>query len=191
MPTRCKLKIVLQVALAFLLVPASLTFAQQNRRDPLNDLEVDKLRDAAQDPDIRLKLYVEFARARLDKMQQVHADPKAQDGDEQTKSALQDFIDIYDELQDNIDTFADRKDDLRKALKPVIEADTEFGSKLRAFKSSLANSPQEAGKFDFLLGTALSAVDDGAKNDRELLAQQEETFKHKKKTDHKDSAQRE
>jgi hypothetical protein len=190
MPTRCKLKIVLKIALAFLLVPASLVFAQQNRRDPLNDLEVDKLRDAAQDPDIRLKLYVEFARTRLDKMQQVHADPKAQDRDEQTKSALQDFIDIYDELQDNIDTFADRKDDLRKALKPVIESDTEFGSKLRAFKSSLATSPQEAGKFDFLLGTALSAVDDGAKNDRELLAQQEETFKHKKKTDHKDNAQR-
>ena len=173
-----------------LLLGTSVAFAQQNRRDPLNDLEVDKLRDAAQEPDIRLKLYVEFARTRLDKVQQLHADPKAENREEQTKAALQDFIDIYDELQDNVDTFADRKDDIRKALKPVIEADTEFGSKLRAFKSSFANSPQEAGKFDFLLGTALSAVDDGAKNDRELLAQQEETFKHKKKTERKDNAER-
>jgi|SRR5215469_2737365 len=174
-----------------LLLATSGAIAQQNRRDPLNDLEVDKLRDSAQEPEIRLKLYVEFARTRLEKMQQVHADPKAENRDEQTKAALQDFIDIYDELQDNVDTFADRKEDLRKALKPVIEADTEFGSKLRAFKSSFANSPQEAAKFDFLLGTALTAVDDGAKNDRELLAQQEETFKHKKKQDHKENAERE
>jgi hypothetical protein len=174
-----------------LLVATSAGFAQQHRRDPLNDLEVDKLRDAAQEPEIRLKLYVEFARARLDKMQQAHADPKAENRDEQTKTALEDFIDIYDELQDNVDTFADRKEDLRKALKPVIEADTEFGSKLRAFKSSFANSPPEAAKFDFLLGTALTAVDDGAKNDRDLLAQQEETFKHKKKQDHKENAERE
>jgi len=174
-----------------LLLATSAGFAQQGRRDPLNDLEVDKLRDSAQEPEIRLKLYIEFARTRLDKVQQLHADPKAENRDEKTKAALQDFVDIYDELQDNVDTFADRKDDLRKALKPVIEADTEFGSKLRAFKSSFANSQQEAAPFDFLLGTALSAVDDGAKNDRELLAQQEETFKHKKKQDRKDNGERE
>jgi hypothetical protein len=180
-----------KLALSLLLVATGLAFAQQNRRDPLTDPEVDQLRDAAQEPEVRLKLYIGFARARVDKIQQVHSDPKAENRDEQTKMALQDFIDIYDELQDNIDTYADRKEDLRKALKPVIEADTEFGSKLRAFKSALASSPQEAGKFDFLVGTALQAVDDGAKNDRELLAQQEEAFKHKKKSERKDNAERE
>lgn len=174
----------IRLAIAILLL-SPLLQSQEHHRDPLNDLEVDKIRDSAQEPEVRLKLYVEFARARLDKMQQVHSDPKAADRDEQTKTALQDFIDIYDELQENVDTFADRKEDLRKALKPVIEADTEFGSKLRAFKSSLANSREEAGKFDFLLGTALEAVDGGAKDHRELLAEQEETFKHKKARDHK------
>jgi hypothetical protein len=174
----------IRLAIAILLL-SPLLQSQEHHRDPLNDLEVDKIRDSAQEPEVRLKLYVEFARARLDKMQQVHSDAKAADRDEQTKTALQDFIDIYDELQENVDTFADRKEDLRKALKPVIEADTEFGSKLRAFKSSLANSREEAGKFDFLLGTALEAVDGGAKDHRELLAEQEETFKHKKARDHK------
>ena len=79
-----------------------------------------------------------------------------------------------------MDTYADRGSDLRKALKPVIEADTEFGAKLRAFKSSLGNS-QEARGDDFLIGSALDAVDSGAKDHRDLLAEQEETFKHKKK----------
>ena len=164
-------------------------FAQQHRHDPLTDLEVDKLRDAAQEPEVRLKLYIEFARARLDKLQQVWSDAKAADRNQQTHNALQDFLDVYDELNTNVDTFADRGEDLRKALKPVIEADTEFGSKLRAFKSSLSATPASASDSTFLLGTALEAIDSGAKDHRELLAEQEETFKHKKK-DKKQQAQR-
>lgn len=179
-----------KLILTGLLVVAASALAQQHRHDPLNDLEIDKIRDSAQEPEVRLKLYVEFARARLEKMQTTYADPKATDRDAQTKAALQDFVDIYDELQDNVDTFADRKADLRKALKPVIEADTEFASKLRAFKSVLANSREDAEKYSFLVGAALEAVDGGAKDHRELLAEQEEMFKHKKKGEHKDAAQR-
>jgi hypothetical protein len=162
--------------------------AQQHNRDPLNDLEIDKLRDAAQLPDVRLKLYVDFARARLDKLQRVRADTKATDREQQTRNALQDFLDVYDELDTNVDTFADRKDDLRKALKPVIEADTEFGSKLRVFKSSLVSTPKEAESYAFLLGSALDTVDAAAKDHRDLLAEQEEAFRHKKKQDHKDDS---
>lgn len=163
-----------------LLLIAAGAGAQQHKRDPLNDLEIDKVRDAAQTPEVRLKLYVEFARARLDKIQQVRSDPKAENRDETISDNLQDFIDIFDELDDNVDTFADRGDDLRKALKPVIEADTEFGAKLRALKSSLATSRDEAAKFDFLVNSALQAVDDASKDHRDLLAEQETKFKDKK-----------
>lgn len=175
----------IRLGLACLLLLVTTAAAQQGRkRDPLNDLEVDKIRDSALDPDARLKLYVEFARARLEKLQQAKADSKAENRDDQIKDALQDFIDIYDELADNVDTFSDRGDDIRKPLKGVIEADTEFGSKLRAFRSSLAR--EEAGKFDFLAGTAVQAVDDGAKDHRSLLAEQEEKFKNKKEKPHKE-----
>src|SRR5713101_5320196 len=172
-------------AIPILLLLAVSAIAQQHQRDPLNDLEIDKLRDSAQLPDVRLKLYVDFARARLDKLQQVHADTKATDRQKQTRDALQDFLDVYDELDTNVDTFADRRDDLRKALKPVIEADTEFGSKLRAFKASLASTPKEAEGYAFLLGSALETVDSAAKDHRDLLAEQEEAFRHKKKQEHK------
>ena len=122
----------IRTAIVSLLILTTLAIGQEHRHDPLSDLEIDKLRDAAQTPDVRLKLYVEFARVRLDKLPQIRSDPKAENKETQIKDALQDFIDVYDELNDNVDTFADRGDDLRKALKPVIEADTEFGSKLRA-----------------------------------------------------------
>jgi len=171
----------IKAAMMCLLLAATIAAAGQKRRhDPLNDLEIDQIRDAAQTPDVRLKLYVQFARARLDKLPQIRSDPKAEDKETHIKDALQDFIDIYDELNDNVDTFADRGEDLRKALKPVIEADTEFGSKLRAFKSSIANSREEAGKYNFLANSALQAVDDGAKDHRDLLAEQEQKFKDKK-----------
>jgi hypothetical protein len=172
-----------RVWVSLLLLISTPIFAQQQKRDPLSDLEVDKIRDAAQTPDVRLKLYIEFARTRLDRLQQAKIDQKAENRDDQMRNALQDFVDIYDELDENVDTFADRGNDLRKALKPVIEADTEFGAKLRAFKASMASSRDEAAKFDFLAGSALQAVDDGAKNHRDLLAEQEETFKNKKEKD--------
>jgi hypothetical protein len=163
----------IKLFLSILLLIPLCAVGQRQKRDPLSDLEVDKLRDAAQTPDVRLKLYIEFARTRLDHLQQAKADSKAADRDQQMQDALQDFIDIFD-------------DDLRKALKPVIEADTEFGSKLRAFKSSLASSREEFAKYDYLVGTALQAVDDGAKDHRSLLAEQEEKFKNKKEKPHKE-----
>lgn len=178
-------------SIALLLVVLTVIAVAQHRdRDPLTPLEVDKIRDSAMEPEIRLKLYVEFGRARLDKLQQARSDPKlsAQEKDQQTRDALQDFSGIYDELQENVDTFADRGNDLRKALKPVIDADTEFGAKLRAFKSTIANSPEEMGKYEFLVNTALSSVDDGARDHRQLLAEQEETFKHKKDKGRKSEA---
>ncbi len=176
------------LAIPIVLLVAGSAAAQQHQRDPLSNLEVDQLRDAALDPEGRLKLYVDFARARLDKLQQVRANTTATDREQQTRDALQDFLDVYDELDTNVDTFSDRRDDLRKALKPVIEADTEFGSKLRAFKASLASAPKEADSYAFLLGSALDTIDSAAKDHRDLLAEQEEAFKHKKKQGHKDDS---
>jgi chromosome segregation ATPase len=178
----------LAISVLLLTVAALPCAAQQHHRDPLTDLEIDQLRDAAQEPEARLKLYIAFARARLEKLQQIRSDPKITDKDQQIRAALQDFTEIYDELDENVDTFADRGDDLRKAIKPVIEADTEFGSKLRAFKLSLESSRDEAEKYDFLLGTAMEAVDSAAKDHRDLLAEQDEKFKNKKNKAHKESA---
>src|SRR5438270_7690126 len=174
--------------LVLLIICAISGFAQSHHRDPLTEAEIDKIRDSAQLPEVRLKLYIEFARARLDNIQKVHSDPKATEREKQTRDALQDFLDGYDELNTNVDTFADRGSDLRKALKPVIEADTEFGSKLRAFKSETAGNREQAQQYEFLLGSALEATDAAAKDHRELLAEQEVTFKNKKKQDRKESA---
>lgn len=175
--------------LVLALMIAVSALAQAHHRDPLTEGEIDKIRDSAQLPEVRLKLYVEFARTRLENIQKVHSDSKAPEREKQTRDAIQDFLDVYDELNTNVDTFADRGSDVRKALKPVIEADTEFGAKLRAFRASLS-STQESRDDEFLIGSAIDGVDEGAKDHRDLLAEQEETFKNKKKQDHKENASR-
>jgi len=157
------------------------TLWAQRRRDPLNPLEIDQLREAAQEPAARLKLYIVFARARLASLEQMRADPKVTDRGKQTHDRLQDFLDVYDEMNDNIDTFVERKSDLRKPLKAVTEADTEFQAKLRALKSSLDASKENASQYDFLLTNVLETIDSSVQDHRQLLKEQEEEAGRNKK----------
>ena len=165
--------------LGLLLLP--IVFAAP-RHDPLTPAEIDQLRDTAQEPDQRLKLYVKFVRARLAAVEQVRSDPKVTDRGQETHDRLQDFLDLYDELNDNIDIYADMKADLRKVLKPIIEADTEYEAKLRALKSSGTASKEEQGQYEFLLTNTIDTIDNSAQDHRQLLSEQEEAAKHKKKS---------
>jgi hypothetical protein len=166
--------------LALVLALLSTAWAQR-RPDPLNPLEADQLRDAAQEPSERLKLYIVFSRTRLTSLEQLRADPKATDRAQQTRELLQNFLDVYDEMNDNIDTFVERKADLRKPLKSIIEADTEFQAKLRALKSSVDTNKNEVKQYDFLLTSVLETVDSSVQDHRQLLSEQEEAARHKKK----------
>jgi len=158
-----------------------LPLCAQRRRDPLNPLEIDQLRDAMLDPDQRLKLYVKFSHDRMTKLEQMRSDPKTTDRGVQTHDLLQDFLTIYEELDDNIDMYVGRKNDIRKPMKLVIEADTEFQSRLRALKDSAMADPKEAKQYEFLLADALDRVDSSAEEHRKTLAEVEDYVKHKKK----------
>ncbi len=165
----------------FLLALAWLPATRAERRhDPLNPQEIDQLRDTAVEPEARLKLYVKFARARLDTLEQLRSDPKTTDRGSTIHDRLQDFLDVYDELNDNVDTYADRRWDLRKALKGVIEADTEFQAKLRAVQDAANTPPAEFRQYQFVLSSALEAVDSSVQDHRHLLAEQEELAKRKR-----------
>ena len=152
----------------------------QDRRDPLNDTEINQLRDTAQEPEKRLKLYVDFTRARLEAVNQAASNPKFKNPGEAIHDRLQDFLDLYDELNDNIDTFADQRDDIRKVLKTVIEADTEFQAKLRALKDASPIPAAQASQYEFVLDNAMDDVDSSVKDHHDLLSQQEELAKAKR-----------
>jgi len=161
---------------------AILPVRAQRRHDPLTQLEINQLRDAMVEPDQRLKLYVTFTRDRMTKLEQMRSDPKTTDRARQTHDMLADFLAVYDELNDNVEMYVGRKDDIRKPLKLIIEADTEFQSKLRALKDAANTAKKEAKQYEFLLSTALETLDSSAQDHRQLLTEQEEAAKQKKRT---------
>jgi uncharacterized coiled-coil DUF342 family protein len=154
--------------------------AAQRHHDPLTQPEIDQVRDASWEPKQRLTLYVQFARARLVKMEQMRSDSKTKNRAQQTHDLLADFQTLYDELNDNIDTYVDRKDDIRKPLKLIIEADNEFQAKLRALKDAAGVPAEEASSYEFVLTNAIETVDTSAEDHRKLLEDQEDAAKHKK-----------
>jgi hypothetical protein len=155
----------------------------QRHRDPFTQSEIDQIRDASWEPQQRLALYVKFARARLAALQQMRSDPKVKDRPQQTHDKLDDFLLIYDELNDNIDTYVDRKDDIRRPLKQVIEADVEFKGQLRTLKEGADVPPEEMQRYEFVLSSALETVETSLQDHRKTLSEQEEAAKHKKKSD--------
>jgi hypothetical protein len=160
-------------------ISAPMALAQRHH-DPLTQAEIDQIRDASWEPKQRLALYLQFARARLLALEQMRSDPKVKDRPQQTHDKLDDFLLLYDELNDNIDTYVDRKDDIRKPLKVVIEADTEFQAKLRALKDAANVAPDEFREYEFVLTNVLDTVDTSAEDHKKLLADQEEAARHKK-----------
>ncbi|HKF04535.1 MAG TPA: hypothetical protein VKB49_19590, partial [Candidatus Sulfotelmatobacter sp.] len=91
--------------LAIVLLLGSTTLRAQHRRDPLTQTEIDQVRDTSWEPKLRLPLYVQFARARLVKLEEARNDPKTKDRAKQTHDLLDDFQLLYDELNDNIETY--------------------------------------------------------------------------------------
>src|SRR6202790_4180028 len=110
----------LRRGLGIALILAGCSAQAQRHREPLTQAEIDQVRDASWEPKQRLTLYVQFARARLVKLEEMRSDPKIKDRSHQTHDLLDDFQLLYDELNDNIDTYVDRKEDFRKPIEHII-----------------------------------------------------------------------
>ena len=166
------------VCVLLLFVPA--LASAQRHRDPLTQPEINQVRDTSWEPKLRLPLYLQFARARLVKLEEIRSDPKTKDRARQTHDLLDDFQLLYDELNDNIDTYVERKNDIRKPLKLILDADTEFQAKLRALKDAADVPTVESQQYEFVLNNAIDTVDSSTEDHRKLLEDQEELAKHKK-----------
>jgi hypothetical protein len=152
---------------------------QTRDRDPLNPKEVDEMRESADYPDKRLELMISFARARMTSIDQLRANASnAKDRPMQIHDLLQDFSSLLDEIDDNVDMYGSHKTDMRKGLRLLIEADSEWALKLRSLKEQ--SPPEELEQYSFVLENAREAVSDGADSARKELQEQNELAKEKK-----------
>ena len=162
----------------------SLPASARNRRDPLTEVETDQLREAAQDPPLKLKLFVKFTRQRLESAETLRFDPKAgPDRGRQIHDLLEDFGNLVDELSDNVDAYAARKEDLRKPLPEIIAATNDWAVRLHDFKIAASATPdaaKEAKAYLFALEDAIDSVNAALQDAEQLLEEQKEQFKKKK-----------
>ncbi len=168
------------IGLVFFLCSLSqLGLTQTRSRDPLNEKEIDQMREVADYPDKRLELMISFVRARVNSIDQLRTDAKgAKDRPMQIHDLLQDVSSLLDEIDDNEDMYASHKTDMRKGLRLLIEADSEWALKLRELKEK--SPPEELEQYSFVLTNAIEAVSDGADSAREELQKQNELAKEKK-----------
>jgi hypothetical protein len=130
------------------------------KRDALNDVESDQLREVAQEPYKRLKLLIKFATQRLDTVEAMQKDDKDTRRGQKVHDALDDFRQIVDELDDNIDDYVQKQSDLRKGLTEVITAETSFDTRLKAMKDH-AQDPKFADEYrlySFAMNDAIESV---------------------------------
>jgi hypothetical protein len=177
-----------------LLLLAALTLApcsaMERKHDPLTDDEIDQLREVALDPEKRLKLYADFARLRFTAIESARLPKKPEtakpyspkpDADEPRSlhDLMEDFLAVYDELDENIGMYEDRQADLRKAMKTVLLADNEFHARLEGLQHNLTQL--ERTDCDFVLSSIVEAVATGTADHKKLLQEQEASFKNKRK----------
>jgi hypothetical protein len=180
------------VLLSWLLIAA--LFAGAQRREFLTDAEVEEMRETADNPAQRIRSMVKFAQTRMVAVDQLRSDPRfAKNRGARIHDLLEQFVGIVDELDTNIDSYAEHDIDLRKPLKDVIEADTDFQLKLRTLKDAPADDAKaaaEAQEYAFILEDAIEAVNGSLANTRAVLEEQnakrgEEKDKGKDKKDEK------
>lgn len=150
---------------AGLLLPLS---AQKEQRQPLSEAQVEKIREAGIDPNLRIKLYTDFLSERAATIKGLTNRGKSPSRAKRLDDELLDMTALMDELGSNLDQYGERKADMRPALKNLNEAAPKWQTTLRA----LAGEPQ----FDEARKEAIESCEDLMDEGKRLLSEQTEYF---------------
>ncbi len=125
------------------------------QKDFLTPDEVERIREA-QEPNLRLTLYTNYAKQRLDLLKQLFAKEKPG-----RSILIYNQLDQYTKIIEAIDTVADdalrRKLDLTLGITEVAKAEEKMLAELQKFSAS---EPKDISRYEFVLKTAIEVTQD-------------------------------
>jgi hypothetical protein len=145
----------MKFAAALLITFCASTLVYAQDRDFLTPDEVDQVREA-QDPNDRLLLYVQFARQRLDLLQQYLAKEKAG-----RSIFIHNTLEDYSQIIEAIDSVSDdallHHRPIDKGMSAVIGAEKDFLVQLNKVQDS---APKDLDRYKFVLTQAIDTTSD-------------------------------
>lgn len=110
--------------------------AQRPHHDTLTEGQIEQIREAGIDPNLRIALYTKFLEERADELKKLASRANSRARNQKLDGQLQDFTSLMDELGSNLDQYGDRKADMRPALKKLNEATPQWMNMLHALPTN-------------------------------------------------------
>ena len=117
---------VLFASLLFLGVSLAASAAQQQQKDYLSSVEADKIRDAENDNNERIRLFLLFAEDRLKKFQYELEHPSTNRHADMLNSLLNAYVGCVDDAADLIQLGIEKQDNIRKGIELMSVRTKEF-----------------------------------------------------------------
>lgn len=148
---------------------APLWLHAQDSGATLSEAEVEKLRVLAPEPPERVMAFVGFINERADAIDKLTMGKRRPGREEDIHDLMQQITGILDDLDDNLDEYSKRHNDVRKVLPKLVAATERWGTVLR--------SPAEDQQYSVQRKLALESLNDVHEAATQMIAEQAAWFK--------------